>query len=301
MLELDFAYFNLIDNEKKGLIPKKFWLELLTPIFFRPRLESLIDLRELESKGCNILFPIAINHLDILSFNTFKNVIDKSLNIIGKYDIDYMAVDRNLKPYLLEAPEKLVFGDNFIKALANVLIQNLLEKHPMKKIIVIGEPLDFYEFLEVIASYGLPMAIQNYNPSQYELLVHRMLYENGSAISNSYICPDDWDKGHLVLYFNKLIDGLSIIMPELAYMEFTNKRVDIKESFKNKMLANHISIGINSLAPIMETCLLSKRGFSMHNGEKGKATVPLKGKDFLHLQAIGDKLGLWGNFLDNGI
>lgn len=301
MLELDFAYFNLIDKEKKGLIAKQFWLEILTPIFFQPRLENLIDLKDIEAKGCNIILPLGINNLQILNKPIQEKIINKSLNIMQQYNIDYMAVDRKLKPYFQGANDNLIFGDNFIKALANVLVKDTLNKYDLKKIIIIGETSEFSSFLEVIASYELPLSMQNNNPSQYEIISHRLLYEKGYAISNSIISPNSWQKGDIILYFNSEIGGINIIIPEICYIEFTNNKVDIDAELQDTLQRYNISLGINSLAPIIETCLLNKRGFSRSNGEQIKAMKLINGREFLELQALGDNLGIWSIFLDNGI
>ncbi len=301
MLELDFAYFSLINYEKKGLAARKSFLEMLTPIFFKPRLERLIEIRDIEAKGCNIIVPLGQGNFNALNRNLQENLVSKSLNIINDYNIHYMAVDRNLKQYLqkLAAEFSLVFGDNFIKALTNVIIAETLSQHEMQKIVVIGEIEGFEEFLEVVASYELPLSIQNYNPRDYEIMSYRMLYERGCAISNSYITPKDWEPGDMIVNLNQDEGQLTVGSPSLCYFEFTNNQINMAPRLEESLRNSGINPGIHSLAPILETCLLTKAGFSGYN-EEHKEANETTGQSFLQLQEAGEKLGLWELFLDKG-
>lgn len=303
MLDLDFAFFNLIKEEKKGLISRKFFLEILTPIFFKPRLERLIELRDIGAKGCNIILPLGESNFQVLNDELKQHIINKSFNIINDYDIEYMAVDRNLKHYLGELANNysVVFGDNFIKALANTVIAATLSKHDIKKIVLLGETEFFEDFLEVIAGYEVPLSIQNQNPHQYEIMAHRMLYEKGCAISNSYIAPENWEAGDIIVSFDQEEKGLIVGSPALFYLEFSNKSVNMAPDLEASLRVSGISPNIHCLAPILETCLLTKAGFSTLNAEQKDAKVLNSGKVFLRLQEVGNYLGIWDLFLDNRI
>ncbi|NLB88734.1 MAG: hypothetical protein GX790_05835 [Syntrophomonadaceae bacterium] len=302
MLDLDFAFLNLINKDKKGLLSRKYFLERLTPIFFLPRLERLIDLRDIEAKGCNIIVPLGESNFELLNHELKEHLIKKSFNIINSYDIQYMAVDRNLKPQLGELANNysVVFGDNFIKALANVLITDTLSKHEIKKIVLLGETEAFEDFLEVIAGYEVPLSIQNHNPHQYEIMVHRMLYEKGCAISNSYIVPNNWEIGDMIVSFDEAKGGLIVGSPSLYYLEFSNHSVNIAPDLESSLRVSGIPPSFHSLAPILETCLLTKAGFPGLNEEQDVSNQITSGKFFLKLQEVGDHLGIWDLFLDNG-
>lgn len=301
MLDLDFAFLNLINRDKKGLFSRKFFLERLTPVFCNPRLERLIDLRNIDAKGCNIIVPLGEKNFQALNPGLKEQLIQKSFNIINSYDIQYMAVDRNLKEHLgqLGNNYSVVFGDNFIKALANVVINDILSKHAVKKIVVLGETEDFEDFLEVIAGYEVPISIQNQNPHQYEIMAHRMLYEKGCAISNSYLAPENWETGDIIVSFNQVKEGLVIGSPELYYLDFTNHSVNMAPDLERSLKVSGIPPSFHSLAPILETCLLAKAGIFNLNEEQDKTITSNNGKFFLLLQEMGEELGVWDLFLDN--
>ncbi len=298
MFQLDFAYFNLINVDKRGLLSRKFWLERLTPIFFKPRLEKLIDLPDFSAKGCNITVPLGLNNFDVLNESTKGYLINKSFNIINDYDIHYMAVDRNLKNYFPDPDDNLIFGDNFIKALAHVIIGRTLNKHQIKRIIIVGETEYFPDFLEILANFELPISMQNSIPREYEIISHRILYESGCAVSNSYLAPENWNRGDIVLAFTSDLGGLSILAPELYSLEFTNTKVNIIPELASSLLDCGLELGINSLAPIFETSIWSKKGFLDTDGEKEKSLELFDGQSFLKLQELGEKLGIWDLFLD---
>lgn len=302
MFSLDFAYFNLINDEKKGLVFRKPFLELLTPIFFKPRLEKLIDMREIRAKGCNIILPLGVNNFTSLGTNLQEKLVSKSLNIMYEYDINYMAADRNLKgilpPRTFELP--IVFGDNFIKALANVIIRDIISQHAIEKLIFIGEVEGFEDFLNVIATYEIPLSIQSYNPHLYEITSHRMLYEQGCAVSNSYINPSEWEKGDMVVNFNANAGELKLASPSLFYFAFGDNQVDLAPSLEEGLRINGINPGMHNLAPIIETWLNIKAGLLGGNAEINKANN-YNDDSFLQLQALGEELGIWDLFLDKGV
>jgi hypothetical protein len=57
MGELDFAFFNLIKQDKKGLFYKKGLLDRLTPFIFHPRIKNLIQLPSLDPLVCLARIP----------------------------------------------------------------------------------------------------------------------------------------------------------------------------------------------------------------------------------------------------
>jgi len=299
MLDLDFAFFNLINTDRRGIAFKKIFLDRLAPIFFFPRVEKLIDLRELNSRGCNIILPLGQGNLRILEPENQRAILNKSTTILNEYKLQTMAVDRRLKPQFLELSNGFspVFGDNFIKALAFVLIRESLVKKKIGKMIIVGDTEKFPNFIEELTIYDVPISIQNYNPSRYELLAHHLLYEKGYAVSTSYLNPENWGDRDLVVMLD--LDGqqLAIRYPEAFYIRLSNNSCNIAPQLEKCLLNSGIDCKLHNLAPIMESCLLSKAGFLSSSEEQDKANKK-DGKYFILLQELGDELGLWDLFLD---
>lgn len=305
MFELDFAFFNLKNIDKKGLTGKKFFLDRLAPIFFSPRLEKLIDLQEIDSKGCSILLPLSPRNLNIMAPEKQEMMFKKAVAIAESCGLNMMAVDRRLSGFkrkLLELSGGFspVFGDNFLKALAFVLVRESLSRKNIKKLVIAGVTDYFTDFVEEIAGFGVPVSLQSYNPARSELVAYRLLYEKGQAVSINYLDPKNWDEDDLVLVFGLDAQHLKIAVPGafcFVFGDFSHLTVpELEESFRK----NGLDSQMYSLAPVMEACLLSKAGFLMPDIELDIAQKG-EGKKFLILQEIGHKLDLWALFLDKGM
>lgn len=213
-----------------------------------------------------------------------------------------MAVDRRLKPQFINLASefKPIFGDDFIKALVLVLIRECLSKRKMEKIIIVGNPEELAYFIEELTIYDLPLSLQHWNPSRYELLAHRLLYEKGYAVSISLLSPENWKKKDLVIILDFDRQQIAIRYPDPVYIRLNNHSFNIAPQLEKCLLNSGIDARLHNLAPIMESCFLAKAGFLYLGEERDKANYK-DGKNFIYLQEIGDELGLWDLFLDKVI
>lgn len=303
MLDLDFAFFNFIDTEKRGLAYRKFVLDRLAPIFFRPRIARLINLADINVKGCNIVIPLGPNNFQILEKEKQKSVFEKSTDLINEYNLPVLAVDRRLKQQFLKLSNSfpLIFGDNFIKALASVLIRQMLTAKDIKKLVIAGETDKFTDFIERIAEYGVPVSIQSYNPARYELLTYRLLYEKGNAVSNSYFNPENWDKDDLVVMFDPDRRQMGLKTPRSFCIKLGNNCSRLAPELENSLRSNGLEANTYNLAPIMETCLMSEAGILEVCAEQNMPVDINEGKAFIYLEEAGERLGIWDFFLDKPI
>lgn len=302
MLSMDFAFFNCINQDKKGLVYRKTFLDRLTPVFFAPRLQKLICLEGIEARGCNVMLPLGPGNWEMLEQPTQEHIVDKSLQLAQAYHLGKMAVDRRLKPNLVKLSNtfSLMFGDNFIKALAYIILRETISNQKVKKIVVVGETDYFAEFINQITNFDTPVSIQTTNPSRYEEFAYRLLYERGCAVSTSCINPYNWDKGDLVLVFDR--EGHELMAATSSfYLNFSNHSRGYLPELEASLDRYGIDAGLSNLAPIMEYCLLSKAGFCEAGREQEKANAEREAEKFLLLAGIGDEMGLWDLFLDKGI
>lgn len=303
MLELDFAFFNFIDHDKQGLAYRKFFLDRLPPLFFSPRLEKIIELTAMRARGCLIKLPLGTGNWHNISQERQKILLEKSVNILKEHNINYLAVDRRCKRYLLPLAGSyaLVFGDSFIKALAMVLIKEQILRRKISRLILIGE-IDYYsEFIEEISKIGIPVSLQSVNPAAYEVAFYKLFYEHGCAVSNSYITPENWGKGDLVVFFDQPAARLALHLPEVISLHFDNQSCGITYELESDLERCGLTGRLCNLAPILETCLMAKAGFLTFNSEPEKADNSQYGKFFLKILEAGDNIGVWDLFLDKGI
>ncbi|MDD3269205.1 MAG: hypothetical protein PHX14_07780 [Syntrophomonadaceae bacterium] len=302
MLDLDFAFYNLKSMDRRGIFCRKYILDRLAPVFFSPRVEKLIDLRDLGARGCNIRLPLGPGNLRMLEPETQENIVNKSTAILEDFKLPAMAVDRRHKKQFSELFKSLplVFGDNFIKALASVLVRETLSRRDIKKLVVVGDTDYFADFINEISNLGIPVSLQSHHPSRQEVLAYRLLYEKGHAISTSYIKPQQWQRGDLVLMFDSDQQQLAITYPQAFYIKLGNDACNFALELEHRLYSNGIDHALHNLAPILEISLLSKAGIWDRGIEQNNAKGE-EGQCFLLLQELGYELGLWDLFLDKAI
>ncbi len=301
MFELDFAFYNLKNADRRGIFCQKFILDRLAPVLFSPRVERLIDLRDLGARGCNIMLPLGPGNLRMLEPETQENIVNKSTAILEDFKLPAMAVDRRHKKQFSELFSNLplVFGDNFIKALASVLVRETLSRRDIKKLVVVGDTDYFLDFISEISNLGIPVSLQSDHPSRQEILAYHLLYEKGHAVSTSYIKPQHWQRGDLVLMIDQDRQQLAITYPQAFYLRLGNDVCNLALELEQRLQQNGIDRALHNLAPILEISLLAKAGIWDHDAEQNKAKG--EGQCFLFLQELGYELGLWDLFLDKAI
>jgi len=302
MLDLDFGYFNILDSDRRGLFSQKMFLERMAPVFFAPRVERLIDIPDLGSLGCNITIPLGAGNLALLEAETRQIMAEKSQSLADEYQLPRLAVDRCLKSLLhgWMPAGNLLFGDDFIKALAAVLVTRMLSRRELKKLIIVGDMANPLPFVSRLCSLGLPVSLQSYHPARYEVLSYRLLYEKGWALAASYLEPATWEKGDLAI----IIDGenlAGIHHTEAFCLRLNNNSRGWSPQLEHGLESSGIVPTLNNLAPIVESCLWSQAGFSSRYAEHARSEQwgPHDENDsFVRLEALGASIGLWDIFRD---
>lgn len=302
MLDLHFGYFNIMNNDRRGLFFQKVFLERMAPVFFAPRVEKLIEIRDLQARGCNITIPLGAGNLALLPPATRQVMAEKSRHLIDDYGLSGLAVDRRLKslPAGCLPATPLVFGDNFVKALADALVARMVSRRDLKKIIVVGDLDNPLGFAARLCSYGLPVSVQSYHPSRYEVVSYKLLYEKGCALATSYLEPATWERGDLAIVFDG--ENLAGVHNSEAFcLRLDNSSRGWSPQLEYGLELNGIPGTLNNLAPIVESCLWFQAGFSQCYAEHARSDLqePVNEADsFLKLETLGDSIGLWDVFAD---
>jgi len=301
MLDLDFAYFSILDNDRRGLFSQKLFLERMAPVFFGPRVEKLIEIPDLRARGCSINLPLGAGNLAVLEPDTRQTMAEKSLCLINDYGLPCLAADRRLKKWafqgLLPAVD-MTFGDSFIKAMAAALVTRMLSRRELKKIIVVGELEDPLAFTARLCEYGLPVSMQSYHPARYEVLSYKLLYERGCTLATSYFDPAGWERGDLVLMFDGEYLPATYNSPACC-LRLDNTSRGWSPQLEQGLEKGGIPSTLNNLAPIVESCLCSQAGFFDHYSEQARSDLQESGNEadnFARLEALGDSIGLWDIF-----
>lgn len=298
MREIDFAFFSLNHEDKRGLVYHKFWLDRLTPRFFSPRLEKLFYLPYVDKKGCSIKLKLGRQNFHKLSLLKKQETVAKAIDIISEYDLNILGVDRRFKDdvQILSNNFNLTFGDNFIKALALAMTERYLSRKEINRLIIVGKTDGWPELVEEFLKYGLPLSLQSFCPKEDEIMAYKFFYEKGYTLSASYVNPDKWQKGDLILFFDLKAGEFKFNSYGIYKLEYNNYSLSLHPDVKEVLGKSGIDCNMYSLAPVLETCLVKEAGISAVNGEHY-----LAGKEFLKIKNLGEITELWDMFLDNPI
>ncbi len=223
--ELEFAFFNLMEIDKRGLVYQKYLLDRLAPFLFAPRVMRLIDLPLIKARGYHVLMPLGEGNLDSMEPERQAQMLSKSIELIRGFNLPALAVDRRLKSRFFHSqPDiKVVFGDHFIKALAAAYIIHSLSRHDIKRIVVATDNEDVVDFVEYATQFDLPVSFQSYHPARYEPVAYQMMYENGRAVSTSMFTPQSWGRGDLVVVFDPQDRFVGISARDVFCLQLGNK------------------------------------------------------------------------------
>lgn len=297
MSEIEFAFFNLMQCDKRGLVYQKYVLDRLAPFLFAPRVARLIDLPVINARGYHVVLPLGEGNLDCMEPERQQQMLCKSIDVTREFNLPALAVDRRLKPRfaLSQGDMKLVFGDNFIKALAAAFIKRTLSKHDMKRIVIATDNEDVMDFAEYVAYFDVPLSIQSYYPARYETAAYQMMYENGRAVSTSLFNPHSWRKGDLVVIFDTQDRFVAISTQDVFALQLGNLSHNLSPALENNLKNYGLEARLHNLAPIMELCLwMTAEPIPEADTNTEKALLPA----FIQLEKSANSLGLWELFLD---
>lgn len=296
MFRLDFAFFSLEEKEKKGLAGSSFLLNRLTPLFFSPRLEKLFYLPYVDKKGCFVKLNLGKGNFENLSLPKKKEALARALKIINEYGLNILAADRRFKDNLLYLSKHfaLTFGDNFIKALALAMTERYLAQKEVKRLVIVGRTDHFPELVEEFLQYSLPLSLQSLCPREDEVMAYRFFYEKGYTLSASYINPESWQAGDLIIFFGCSSAPFIAEKPDIHRLEYHDYSLQLLPEAKEFMQQNGWQVQMHNLAPVLEACFLKEAGIYREGGEKYK-----EGKLFTLIKDWGEGMDLWDMFLDS--
>ncbi|SHG44653.1 hypothetical protein SAMN02745221_00243 [Thermosyntropha lipolytica DSM 11003] len=295
MLKLDFAFFSLGDKERKGLAGNRLVLERLTPLFFSPRIEKLLYLPYVDKKGCSLKLHLGRQNFKILSPLKKQETMTKAQDLIRSYGLNILAADRRFKDDLLALSKHfmLTFGDNFIKALALAMTERYLSTKAVNRLVIVGRTDDFADLVEEFLKYNLPLSLQSLCPQEDEVMVYKFFYEKGYTLSASYINPEGWQAGDLLLFFDCDPCSFKPALPGVYKLVYHNYSLNLQPEWKEFMHKEGWDAQMHNMAPVLEACLLKEAGIREGESENYNA-----GKLFTLLKALGDETDLWDMFLD---
>lgn len=299
MFELEFAFFDVMKYDKRGLLYQKYLLDRLAPFLFAPRVKQMIDLPVLNARGYHVSLPLGTGNLESMEPEKKQHILGRSIAVAEDFELPALAVDRRLKPHFpnQNTTLKIHFGDHFIKALAAAYVKHMLSKRPIKRVVVATDFEDVTSFVSYLAAWGCPLSIQSYHPMRYEPLSYQMMYQEGYTLTTSMFNPDSWEPGDLVVLFDPVDRFLTVSFPDVSCLQLNNHTTGLAPLVEAGLRQYGIDACLYNLAPIMELCIwsLSSANIPMDQRKSDEISQP---ESFVHLEEIANSLGLWELFLD---
>lgn len=296
MLDLDFAFLNLQNEDRKGLAGRKFFLDRLAPWLYTPRIERLVEVPQLGS-GCHIHLPLGAGNVTRMPDWGRQRLTEKTDQLLSELKLSQLSVDRFLRGVWPDLGERLslIWGDLFLKALAYTLVQETLSRRGADRIILAGDLATYADLLEALTVFQTPISVQTVKPVDYEVMTYRLLYERGCAVSNSYLNPRGWETGDLILVFDGSSDQLLAGAPGCFLFRLCSDSRGLAPELEEHLDYTGIGGWLGTMAPILESCLTRKGGIFSGGEEQDMSRPPAP---FLVLQETADQLGVWDLFLD---
>lgn len=295
MSELDFAFFNLMPNDKRGLVYRKYLLDRLAPFLFAPRVARMIDLPVINARGYHVVLPLGAGNLNNMEPERRQQMLGRSIDVARDFNLPALAVDRRLKDQFPSPGVGLIFGDHFVKALAAAHIKRTLSKHDVKRIIIATDNEDLAEFMDYASRFGVPLSVQTYHPARYEPVAYQMMYEKGLAVSTSMFNPQSWERGDLVVVFDPQDRFMTLSSRSLFYLQLGNGSSNLAPALESSLSSCGVKACLHTLAPILELCLGPIAELPPAADGKGGTNHT---RAFIALEKAAASLGLWELFLD---
>jgi hypothetical protein len=298
MFQLDFALLNMRNQDRSGLAFPSLFRDRLAPLFFRPRVDKLVDFTPLGYKGCSLLLPLGPGNWNTLSPGLKQIILQKSYPLLKNYQINALAAEHGMQNQLLQLSTTfpLIFGDNFIKVLLLNLTRAVISRIACKRLVLVGEMTDMPEFMPMLKQLAIPVSIQTYFPGRLEVAAYHMLYERGIAVSTSYVNPRGWESGDLVVIIDSAYKRYIPLAARTLLLNLTEDSVGLAPELERCLEQRGLPAGLKVMAPILESCLGRQAGFDPASGEKVENT-----RLWQALEQAGEEAGVWDYFLDNAL
>lgn len=256
---MDFAFLDILTGDKRGLLSRKFFLDTVAPVFYRPRVKKKVKLAGLGLEGCQVLMPLGQGNWSTLNEENRMRLWQESGRVAQRYGLPVLAVNRGLRWNNPEAASvRLTWGDCFILAMALVLTEYLVDRYNTDKVFLVGDFPGLPGLISLLGRNGVPVVVQTFYPSRYESVAYHMLYDQGVAMSVGYFNPRNWGARDAVLVFDanygRFIFGRKNTLLISLTDDSRNHAPELEYSLHNQQVDG----SLRNLAPIMEAYLLSE-------------------------------------------
>ncbi len=284
-------------EDKQGLFYRKYFLDRLASFLFAPRVAHRMELPAVAASGYHVLLPLGAGNLSQMAAEPRQQLVSRSIDVVRDLNLSGLAADRHLRGQYPSLPAgfRLVWGDNFIKALALAFIRRILSQRQVKRVVVATDHQDLSPFIDYMPTFGVPLSVQSYHPARYEPLAHQIMYDKGVAVSTSVFNPGSWERGDLVVVFEPEDRFKNLPHQSESYLQLNDDSPLIPPVLAGSLASYGLKTSLFSLASILEICLEPALA-RLAPAEKGLDHD--SSQLFVAMEQAASSRGWWDLFLD---
>lgn len=267
---LDFAFLDILTGDKRGLLSRKFFLDTVAPLFYRPRVKKIVNLNPLAINGYQVLMPLGKGNWSALNGDTRGRLWRESGQLAEEFGLPVLAVNRALRfdPVQQAISVPVTWGNYFILALALVLAEEVINHYGADKLFLVGDFPGLPGLISLLGDKGVPIVVQSFHPGRYEHIAHHMLYDQGVAMSVGYFHPGSWSPGDAVLLFDASYHRFILGKKGSLLIGLTDDSRNHAPELEQSLARQKVDGSLKNLAPILEAHLVTARRPPGHYPQK---------------------------------
>ncbi len=281
---MEFAFLDILPRDRRGLCTWAPARDRLAGILFRPNAKRSVVLRRLDLDTRRILLPLSSRQWQTLSQTTRLRLYASVERAAGSLRSRVLAVNRSLRlPEVAATPgdSKVlpVRGDTFIPALALAVAENEFGESGREKLWLVGDFPGMVPLISLTARLGIPVAVQTAHPSRLEPIAHRLMYEEGVAVSLGSFNPASWGKRDVVMIFEPAYLPFARDAARewnIPVIDLTDDSTSLAPRLESELQEQGIDPSLKTTAPLLEAWLWTRNGDA--SGIPAFASRPLPGE-----------------------
>lgn len=252
----------------------------------RPQ-KKYIELPEIGLASPHLQIPLGTGNWTGLSEQNRDALLSRARSLVTNGNSKaVLALSRMLEPIPAAGPHDIT-GDNFVGALALVLVKDHYRHREPQRTVVAGDsPLALVLAALLTEQFHRPVILQSCAPSRHDQHLYHLLYSAGLPVSLGRFDPTAWEKGDIILVLEE-----NYVLPAVKYgtgtrILLTPRSRGHAPALEQALLIQDVAPCLGNLAPLLE----------LHLGD-GVHPRPEQTAVMLDFEEKGK--GLWDYFLDN--
>lgn len=250
------ALVNIIESERRAIRFGSGVLNRVAPLFFRPRLQTVIKMDRIGLGGFRVVIPLTSTGWSQVNDETRQKLFRQSLGVCSNNNLPLIAVNRGLSEDL-DLNHKLHTGDYLITTLALLKTELIAERMITRRVVIAGADLPFFQLARLMQErYQIPVTLQSMKPAELEAEASRMLYRDGIPLTIAPFNPQSWAQKDIIIFFHEYYAYWGELYGLGAKVNLCNNSTGHAPLLEEELKNSGINPTLENLAPLLETHIL---------------------------------------------